>query len=151
MTVQLRRAFEIDIRVGEPVSAGAGDSGEVRVVPFASGTFTGPGLAGRLLPGGSDWQTVRPDGALEIRAHYLLETDRGERIEVVSEGVRHAPPGVLERIARGESVPANEYYFRTFIRLRTVAPRLAHLNRTLFVSVGERTRDAVHLTVYAVP
>jgi hypothetical protein len=151
MTVQLGRVFEIDIRVGEPVSLGAGDTGEVRVVPFASGTFAGPGLEGRLLPGGSDWQIVRPDGALEIRAHYLLETDRGERIEVISEGIRHAPPGVLERIARGETVSADEYYFRTFIRLRTVAPRLAHLNLGLFVSVGERMRDAVHLIVYAVP
>ena len=151
MTVQLGRVFEIDVRVGEPVSAGADDAGEVRVVPFESGTFAGPGLAGRLLPGGSDWQTVRRDGVLEIRARYLLETDRSERIEVVSEGIRHAPPGVLERIARGESVSADEYYFRTFIRLRTIAPRLAHLNLGLFVSVGERTRDAVHLTVYAVP
>ncbi len=151
MTVQLGRVFEIDIRVGEPVSAGTSEAGEQRVVPFESGTFTGSGLEGRLLPGGNDWQTVRPDGALEIRAHYLLETDRGERIEVVSEGVRHAPPGVLERIARGESVPADAYYFRTFIRLHTVAPRLVELNRTLYVSVGERKRDSVHLTVYAVP
>jgi hypothetical protein len=151
MTVQLGRVFEIHVEVAEPVSAGASDSGEVRVVPFRGGTFKGPGLEGRLLPGGTDWQTVRPDGALEIRAHYLLETDRRERIEVTSEGIRHAPPGVLERIARGETVPADQYYFRTFIRMRTVAPRLSHLNLGLFVAVGERTRDSVHLTVYAVP
>jgi hypothetical protein len=149
--VQLEKLFEIEVEVEEPISAGTTPSGEVRVIPFAGGRFSGPGLQGRLLPGGSDWQTVRPDGALEIRAHDLLETDRGERIEVISEGIRHAAPGVLERLARGETVAPGEYYFRTFVRLRTAAERLAPLNLRLAIAAGERTRNAVHLSVYAVP
>jgi Protein of unknown function (DUF3237) len=149
--VRLEKLFEIEVEVEEPISDGTTPNGEVRVIPFAGGRFSGPGLQGRLLPGGSDWQTVRPDGVLEIRARYLLETDRGERIEVISEGIRHAAPGVLERIARGEPVAPGEYYFRTFVRLRTAAERLAPLNLRLAIAAGERTRDAVHLSVYAVP
>jgi hypothetical protein len=149
--MQLESLFEIDVLVHEPLSVGATQNGEVRVVPFRGGSFRGVGLSGTVLAGGSDWQTVRPDGVLEIRAHYLLETDAGERIEVVSEGIRHAPSGVLEAIARGDSVPREQVYFRTFVRLRSAAPRLAHLNQRLALASGERKRDSVHLVVYAVP
>ena len=88
---------------------------------------------------------------LEIRAHYLLETDEGERIEVISEGIRAGSPEVLDRIARGDDVPADHYYFRTFVRFNSGSERLAHLNRLLAVSVGERRRSSVHLQLYAVP
>jgi hypothetical protein len=88
---------------------------------------------------------------VEIRAHYLLESDRGERIEIVSEGMRHAPPGVLDRIAAGERLPATEYYFRTAIRFATAAPRLESLNRMLAISIGTRSQHGVDLDVFRVP
>jgi hypothetical protein len=150
----LELLLNIQVRVQDIVSAGPVPGGEVRVVPFEEGTFSGvaiPDLRGKLLPGGSDWQRVRNDGVVEIRAHYLLESDRGERIEVISEGLRHAPPGVLERIAKGEILPRHEYYFRTAIRFTTAAARLEQLNRTLAVSVGTRTQYGVDLDIYRVP
>ena len=48
------------------------------------------GLRGTVAPGGVDWQSVRADGAMEIRAHYLLRTDQDEPIEVESHGLRVA-------------------------------------------------------------
>jgi hypothetical protein len=150
----LELLMTIEVQVHDIVSAGAVPGGELRVIPFASGSFASPAIAdlqGTLLPGGTDWQRVRSDGVLEIRAHYLLESDRGERIEVLSEGLRHAPPGVLERIAAGELVPRHEYYFRTAIRFNTAAARLEQLNRVLAVSVGARTQRGVQLDVFRVP
>ena len=117
--MQLSPLFTITVDVDPPQSAGVTPIGEVRLLPFRGGTFEGPGLRGKLLPGGTDWQQVRADGVLEIRAHYMLETEQGERIEVISEGIRHAAPEVLERLSRGEAVPADQYYFRTHIRLNT--------------------------------
>jgi hypothetical protein len=149
--MQLQPLMVLTLQVEPIISAGPTPVGEVRVIPFAAGSFEGPDLRGRLLPGGTDWQRMRNDGVLEIRAHYMLETDRGERIEVISEGIRHARPDVLERLARGEQVATSEYYFRTHIRLNTAAPRLEHLNRMLVVSFGERTKSEVHLQLYAVP
>jgi len=55
-----------------------------------------------------------------------------------------------ERIARGEMVTPDEYYFRTHIRLTTSAPRLARLNDVLAVSTGARKRDVVHIHVHEV-
>jgi hypothetical protein len=146
--------LSISVEVEDIISAGAVPGGEARVVPFVRGTFEGHSLAdvrGKLLPGGTDWQRVRNDGVLEIRAHYLLETDRGERIEVISEGMRHAPPGVLERTAAGELLPASEYYFRTAICFATAAPRLDAFNRMLAVSVGARSKNGVDLDVFQIP
>ena len=141
----------IAVEVEETVSAGVTPVGEVRLVRFTSGTFEGDGLRGHLLPGGTDWQQVRADGALEIRAHYLLQTEEGEVVEVISEGLRDASPRVLARIAAGESVDPSEYYFRTHIRFRTASERLGHLNRLLAVSSGSRQARSVSLKVFAVP
>jgi hypothetical protein len=149
--MHLQPLMTLRLQVEPIISAGPTPAGEVRVIPFTSGSFEGPDLRGKLLPGGTDWQRVRGDGVLEINAHYMLETEQGERIEVVSQGIRHASPEVLDRLARGERVAASEYYFRTHIRLTTAAPRLERLNRMLVVSFGERMKSAVHLQLYAVP
>jgi hypothetical protein len=149
--MKLTRLMTIDVDLHEPISMHATPQGEVRVVPFAAGRFEAAELRGRLLPGGTDWQRVRADGVLEIRAHYMFESDQGERIEVISEGIRAATQEVLESIARGDDVPADRYYFRTCVRFNTASERLAHLNRLLAISVGERRKSSVHLELYAVP
>jgi Protein of unknown function (DUF3237) len=149
--MHLQPLISISVEVDDAISAGVTPIGEVRLIRFTSGAFEGDGLRGRLLPGGTDWQQLRADGVLEIRAHYLLETDGGETIEVVSEGLRHASPEVLARIANDEAVDPAEYYFRTHVRFRTASARIAHLNRLLAVSAGTRRARSVHLRIFAVP
>lgn len=150
--MQLEQVMVIAVEVEEVLSAGNAGLGEVRVIPFGPGRFEGEdGLSGRLLPGGTDWQRVRDDGTLEIRAHYMLETDASERIEVISEGLRAAAPAVLARLAAGEAVAPEEYYFRTAIRLASGAPRLSHLNDRIYIGSGKRAARAVEITVYRVP
>lgn len=155
--MQLVPLMRLSVEVRPPISAGTTPHGEVRVLPFAGGTWeTVPAsgeapITGSIADGGTDWQTVRADGGLEIRAHYMLESTEGERIEVVSEGLRHAAPEVLDRLAAGEPVDPSEYYFRTHLRFATGAERFAHLNRLLGVAVGQRQASGVLLTAYAVP
>jgi hypothetical protein len=149
-TPGFRPLFVIDASVPGITTVGTTPSGEIRLIPITGGTFEGEDLRGELLPGGADWQDVRSDNALEISARYLLKTDRGEMIEVRSIGVRAGAPEVLERLGRGELVPAAEYYFRTSVRFRTAAPRLMRLNDILAVSYGERRRQGVHLEVFEV-
>jgi hypothetical protein len=149
--MQLLPLMNITVELEEAVSVGPTPVGEVRLIRFVSGTFEGDELRGRLLPGGTDWQQVRADGVLEIRAHYLLQTEHGETIEVISEGLRDVAPDVSARMARGETVDPAEYYFRTHVRLRTASERIAHLNRLLAVSFGSRQARSVHVRVFAVP
>jgi hypothetical protein len=149
--MQRAEVMRIEIDVEPPLDTGPTPVGELRVVPFRGGRFEGPGLRGRLLPGGTDWQQVRGDGVLEIRARYMLETDVGETIQVVSEGLRSASPEVLARLGAGEEVPPDAYYFRTFVRLTTAAGCLARFNHRLFIGVGVRRARQVRITVYEVP
>jgi hypothetical protein len=145
--VELRELLLIAIRVRPIVELGGGR----RYVAFDGGTFEGrDGLAGAVLDGGVDWQTVRPDGVLEIDAHYTLQTGAHEAIEIVSQGVRKASESVKARLAQGDPVAADEYYFRTLVRLSTAAPRLSWLNDLIAVSTGERERDTVRIHVHEV-
>jgi len=90
----------------------------------------------------------RPDtGAQRITVNV---ESAGETIEVRSSGIRKMSDATAERIARGEMVTPDEYYFRTHIRLTTSAPRLARLNDVLAVSTGARERDVVHIHVHEV-
>jgi hypothetical protein len=148
--VQLLELMTIRVAVNPPVSFGTFPLGERRLITFDSGTFEGPGVKGTVAAGGVDWQLVMPDGTLEIRAHYALLTDDGDAIEVVSDGVRTAPPEVMARLAAGEHVDPSEYYFRTHIRLTTSSVRLDRLNRILGVAWGERTANGVTIHVHEV-
>ena len=145
--VAVRELLSIQVRVRPVVDLGGGR----RYVPFDGGTFDGrDGLRGTILEGGVDWQTVRPDGTLEIDAHYTLSTDADELIEVRSTGLRKAPADVAERLARGDAVDPDEYYFRTHVRFTTASPRLTWLNDLLAISTGRRDRSLVTIDVHEV-
>lgn len=145
----LELLFELEARVGPPQSLGATPMGERRLVPILGGHFQGR-LKGKVLPGGADWQILRSDGFADIDARYQLETNEGHCIEVRSRGLRHGPPDVIAKLAAGEPVSRDAYYFRTAMRFETAVPALDWLKLTLAVAQGERRLDAVHLAVHAV-
>jgi len=124
--------------------------GERRIINILGGTVQGPKLKGRILPGGADWQIVRNDGVVDLRARYTVETDSGAHILVNSEGLRHGPPEVMERLARDETVDPSLYYFRAFMRFETADPAASWLNRILTIGYGSRENKAVRLAVHEV-
>jgi hypothetical protein len=134
--------------VGDLVSLGPSPTGERRYVPLGGGTVRGPELNGSIVEGGVDWQLLRADGVLEIGAHYVVQTDDGALVEVRSDGLRHGPAEVMARLARGENVPRDEYFFRTVMRFTTGAPAWSHLNKVIAIACGTREARAVRLDVY---
>lgn len=134
--------------VGAVVSLGAAPLGERRYVPLGGGTVSGPEFNGTLVEGGIDWQIQRVDGVLDIQAHYVLRADDGSLVEVQSHGLRHGPPEVMARLARGEAVQRDEYFFRTLVRFTTGAPAWLHLNKVMAIAVGSREARRVLLDVY---
>jgi hypothetical protein len=141
---------QIRCEVGPLVSLGIAKHGERRYVPLLGGTAQGPELNGRIVEGGVDWQVNRSDGALEIAAHYVIRTDDGALVEVQSDGLRHGPPEVMARLARGEPVAGSEYFFRTLMRFTTGAPAWVHLNKVMALAVGQRQAGLVLLDVYRI-
>ena len=129
---------------------GATPYGERRIINILGGPVEGPRLKGRILPGGADWQIVRSDGVVDLRARYTIETETGGMILVNAEGLRHGPADVMERLARDETVDPQLYYFRTFMRFETADPAAAWLNRILAIGRGSRENRAVRIEVYEV-
>lgn len=124
--------------------------GRRRIIGISGGEFSGPRLQGRILPGGADWQVIRPDGVAFLDARYTLETADGALIYVNNKGYRHGPKEVIDRLARGEDVDPALYYMRATPWFETAAPAYAWLNRTVCVATGARRAAAVELDFYEV-
>jgi len=142
--------FTIRAELEAITSLGRTPYGERRVIGILGGTVEGPKLTGRILPGGADWQIIRSDGAADIKARYTIKTEAGALVMVTSEGLRHGPPEVMEKLGRGEYIEPSRYYFRTVMRFETADPSLDWLNRILAVAKGQREPRAVRLDVYEV-
>jgi hypothetical protein len=142
--------FTIEADLDAMMSLGPTPYGERRFVGISGGSVSGAKLNGRILPGGADWQIMRADGAADIQARYIIETDKGARVMVDSKGLRHGPPEVIERLARGDKVDPALYYFRTVMRFETADPELHWLNRILALARGAREARRVTLEVFEV-
>lgn len=142
--------FTIYAELAGVLDLGATPYGHRRIIDILGGTVRGCKLNGRVLPGGADWQFIRADGAADIQARYTIETDAGARILVSSEGLRHGPKEVLDRVMRGETVDPALYYFRTVMRFETSDPAVDWINRILAIARGQREARAVRLDVFEV-
>jgi hypothetical protein len=105
--------MEIRAECAPTFDGGAGKLGLRRHVPITGGSFEGPRLRGRILPGGSDWALVLGDGSSRVSAHYSLMTDDGVPIYIQNVGMRVSSPEVTARMRGGEAVDWSEYYFRS--------------------------------------
>lgn len=151
----LEPAFTVDARLGPLEDHGVTRAGHRRVVPIAGGRVGGlpdgeTRLDAEILPGGADWQVVRPDGTIEIDTRYSARTAAGEHVHFRTSGVRSGPPSVLAALLRGEDVDPAAYYFRVAVYLETSAPRLAFLERSIFVASAVRGADSVSYVAYRV-
>jgi hypothetical protein len=141
--------FEIRAQVGPPLQVGRTPRGERRIVSITGGTFEGPSIRGRVLPG-ADWQLVHEDGFTELDTRYALETSEGDLIYVQNAGVRDAPAEVMAELLAGRPVDPAAVYFRTVPRFETSAPHLQTLVRSTFVGAGERYPSDVVIRVWRV-
>lgn len=148
---RLTLVYRLEADLGEPLDLGDIAQGHRRIVPLTGGTFTGPELNGKLLPGASaDWQILLADGTALGDIRYTLQTHRGELLYVQSRSTRHGSAEVLARLARGVDVDAGEYTFRASTQIETAATDLDWLNKGVFISVGARRAAGVIYETYLV-
>jgi hypothetical protein len=148
---RLTLAYRLEAVLGEPLELGEVSQGHRRIVPQIGGTFDGPDLKGKLVPGVSaDWQIVLPDGTALGDIRYTLQTDDGALLYVQSRGVRHGSAEVLARLAHGEDVDASEYTFRASTQIETACRELDWLNKGVFISVAARGPGSVVYETYLV-
>lgn len=146
----LTYVMTLRVQVGTPLDVGQVPRGRRRVIPILGGTFEGPTIRGKVLPGGADWQIVRADGLAELDTRYALQTDSGSLIYIQNAGIRHASPEVTKKLLAGEPVDPSQVYFKTVPIFETAAPELQWLTRAIFVGTGERMPTEVIVHVWRV-
>jgi hypothetical protein len=118
------------LATGATEEVGVTPRGTLSIFPITGGSFDGDRLRGRVLAGGADWVTAKPDGTMEVDLRVTLETEDGALIYMTFTGVRDDL----------------HQYFRTLPLFQTAAPQYAFLNRLLAVGIGEiRDGAPVHI------
>lgn len=149
--IEMRHLFTLTADVPTIVDLGATPNGARRIANVTGGRFKGERLSGAIqsAPGG-DWLLARPDGATILDVRITLETDDGELIYMSYRGVRHGPPEVMARLAKGEAVDPKSYYFRTTPVFETGSKKYDWLNRIVSVATGRREASGPVYEVYEV-
>jgi hypothetical protein len=133
-----------------PHKLGTTPAGERKCVPVLGGKMEGERLAGRILPGGSDWAITNAAGILALDVRLVIETHDGALINCQYTGMRHGPADVMARLAAGEPVDYRELYFRIAPRFDTADTRYDWLNRMLAVGIGERLDEGPRYHIHEV-
>jgi hypothetical protein len=95
MNLTATPAFTLTVTLAPPIEAGAVPAGYRRIIPITGGTVDGPDLKGEVLPGGADWNTIRPDGSVHVWARYDFRTADGALVGITNEG-SHRPSGEID-------------------------------------------------------
>ncbi|WP_221585945.1 DUF3237 domain-containing protein [Microbacterium sp. G2-8] len=146
----LRYFATITALVDEPVELGDMPGGARRIIPIRGGDISGPGISGRVLPGGADFQILRSATTTSLEARYAIETDDGTRISVENHGIRTGSPDDIAALVAGRPVTPERIYFRCVPTLTASGERWGWLTDRILVGSGVRRPDRVELAVFVV-
>jgi hypothetical protein len=149
-TLKTRPLFVMRLVVPKILVVGATPGVYRRVGVVSGGTFEGERLSGNVLESGSDWQSVRSDGATMLNVRLVLKTKDDALITMTYQGLRHGPHAVIERIEKGEVVDPDSYYFRINPMFETAAANYDWINRVLAIGRGHRFADGPVYSVFEV-
>jgi len=129
--------FHMDVGLVEITPVAPGPHGDRLVMGVGEGTFEGPRLRGRVVPGpGSEWATVRPDRSLRVDVRLVLETDDGVRILMIYGGV-------------GRPTESGGFSIRTCPVFEVGDERYAWLHDVQAVGIGGSGGRGVTYDIYA--
>jgi hypothetical protein len=154
-----RLEFAMEIRLAFPrvqMITNTPMGGNRSAVYVQEGTFEGPRLRGKAVPGsGGDYAYFRPDDVAVFDARYMLEEEDGTLILLNNRGFLWGrKPDTMQKLRDwafkgGAPVPHEEYYLRGNPSFETSVGRHDWLTKHVFVGVGERRPDGNRLRYYA--
>jgi hypothetical protein len=142
--------FTVTIGVSTLHDVGQTPLGTRHIDLLGAGSFEGPRLRGKVLPGGMDQKIIRADGAMNPNVRLVLQTDDEALIYMHYTGVRYGTPEAMRRIAEGDEVDPSEYYLRNTPYFETAAEKYDWLNRIVAVGVGRRMPDHAAYDVFEI-
>lgn len=121
-TPSVEFAFSAHVLLEPTREIGRTPYGVRRRIPIIGGTFEGPRIRGRIVPGGADWQLQRADDYTVLEADYMIEVADGTQIHVRNRGLTNT------RVAG-----AKARYLRTVPEFEAPAGPHEWLNQSVFV------------------
>ena len=146
--VRTRHLLTLRLAVRGPLPLIAVPGAARRIGVVTGGEFDGERLSGTVMDGGSDWQTLKADGAVGLDVRVVLKTRTDALVAMRYRGIRHGAPEAIARIDRGEVVDPSEVYFRTAAFFETAEPTLAWLNHVVALGIGHRRADGPVYSVF---
>jgi hypothetical protein len=146
--IRARLMFVMRLEVRPPLVIGSPPDSYRRIGVISGGSFEGDRLSGKVLDGGSDWQTIRPDGAVNLNVRLVLRTNDDALVCMTYQGVRYGPRDVIARIDRGEVVDPESYYFRVNPLFQTSAPQYDWINHVVGIGIGHRLADGPIYSIF---
>jgi hypothetical protein len=122
VTPSVEFAFSAHVLLEPTREVGRTPYGVRRRIPIIGGTFEGPRIRGRVVPGGADWQLQRADDFTLIEADYMIEAEDGTSIHVRNRGLTNTR-------VKG----ATSRYLRTVPEFEAPVGPHDWLNQSLFV------------------
>ena len=143
--------FMMDMTIDYQVRVvGPGPFGTRQLFEVRGGEFSGPRLAGKVLPSGGDWMLMGQDGVGRLDVRIMLETVDEALIYMQFTGVLEVNDLVIAA-ASGEREPEFEdAYFVMQPRFETGDGRYAWLNRSVGLSEGKVGQNRAWYRVYRV-
>jgi hypothetical protein len=135
--MKLDHLMDFKARLYSPVlDVGKGPFGTRYIYNAAEGSFEGPRLKGRVLPGGGDMPLADASGAMRLDIRVTLETDDGAFIYLQNQGVWRSDPS---RVApqEGEAADFGDMYIVSTPRFETGDERYAWLNDFVYLAEGK--------------
>lgn len=130
------------------VEVGNGPYGTRMFFEVTGGSFEGPRLRGKILPGGGDWLLLDAEGVAHLDVRVVFATDDGAQIYVQYPGVIVFDATTQAAIAGGTATQYGDTHWVTQPRFETGDPRYAWLNRVMAIGEGRAVPGAVEYRVY---
>jgi hypothetical protein len=135
--MKLEHLMDFKVRLYSPViDVGTGPFGTRSIYNAAEGTFEGPRLKGRVLPGGGDMPVTDANGTMRLDIRVTLETNDGAFIYLQNQGVWRSDPTRPAR-PQGEAADFGDMYIMSSPRLETGDERYQWLNDFVYVAEGK--------------
>jgi hypothetical protein len=148
-SLRTRSLFVLREQVPPLFVVGQTPNGFRRIGLVPGGSFEGERLSGEVVSG-NDWQSVRTDSCVKLDVRLLLKTTDGALIVMTYTCLRAGPPGIIEKLDRGEPVDPGSYYFRMTPIFETAAPQYDWINRIIAVGTGHRPPDGPLYSIFEV-
>jgi hypothetical protein len=145
--------FDMVVDLNPRLAFGNGPYGQRVFFGAAGGSFEGPKIRGKVLPGGGDWPIFRPDGAMLLDVRLTLRTHDDALIHMTYGGRWVIPADVRAQVAdpatRHRVDPA-AYYIRTNPLFESGSKEYSWVNDIVCVGSGYLVEGGIAYKVFQV-